>query len=99
MIKGLEDSTFLCLSAEGNRFVTGSTDKSVQVYEIGSGKELHRFVDHGMKVNCVAWLSGKENVFSGSEDKYIKVWSLEKLSNIASISCGKPVKCLTSKVG
>ena len=101
VIQGLEDSTFLCLSSEGGegkRLLAGSTDKSVQLYEIGTGKELHRFVDHAMKVNSVSWLSSKDTVVSGSEDKYIKLWSLEKLSNITSISCGKPVKCLTSKI-
>lgn len=82
---------------EGRRLLTGSSDKSVQVYEVEGGKELHKFVEHGMKVNCVGWLGGSDTVVSGSEDKSIRVWSLEKLESVGSISCGKAVRCLVTK--
>lgn len=98
-IEGDTESAFLCLSAEGGqgtKLLTGSSDKSVQIYDFKTGKLLNKFVEHGMKVNCVAWLS-KEMVVSGSEDKSIKVWCLEKAESIATISCGRHVKCLTAK--
>ena len=38
----------------------------------------------------------KGKVISGSEDKTIKVWDLEKATNINSIACGKQVRYVTS---
>jgi WD40 repeat protein len=51
---------------------------------------------HGEKINSVAWSCVKEKCVSGSEDKQIKVWEIEKASNLLSISCGKAVKYLTA---
>lgn len=56
---------------------------------------MHSFVGHGYKVNSVSWSSSKEKCVSGSEDKQIKIWDIEKTSNLLSIGCGKPVKYIS----
>ena len=51
---------------------------------------------HGEKVNSVTWSSAREKCASGSEDKQIKIWEIEKTSNLLSIACGKSVKYITA---
>lgn len=82
------------LDYSGERVLAGSTDRSVQIFSTSSGKQLNSFVGHGYKINSVSWTSAKEKCVSGSEDKQIKVWEIEKAANLLSISCGKPVKFL-----
>lgn len=43
------------LNYGGDRLLTGSTDKTVQIYSTQSGKQLHSFVGHGEKINSVTW--------------------------------------------
>jgi len=76
--------------------LAGGTDRTVSIYQTNSGKALHSFVGHGEKVNSVTWSSAREKCASGSEDKQIKIWEIEKASNLLSIACGKSVKYITA---
>ena len=91
------ESVFIsvCLDYGGERLLTGSTDKNIQIFSTSTGKQLHSFVGHGEKINGVTWASTKEKCISGADDRQIKVWEIEKASNIHSISCGKAVKVVT----
>lgn len=82
------------LDYSGERLLAGSTDRSVQIFSTSTGKLLHSFVGHGYKINSVSWSSMKEKCVSGSEDKQIKVWEVEKAANLLSINSGKPVRYL-----
>lgn len=70
------ESVFISVSLDygGERLITGSTDKTIQIYSTSSGKQLHSFVGHGEKINGVTWSSTKEKCISGSDDRQIKVW-------------------------
>jgi WD40 repeat protein len=85
---------FLCVNLDytGDKLLAGSSDHHVQIFSSSTGKLLHTFVGHGYKVNDVSWSSSKEKCVSGSEDKQIKIWDIEKSTNTMSITCGKPVK-------
>ena len=80
----------------GERALVGSTDKSVSIFNASTGKHMHSFLGHGSKVNSVSWTSSRERCVSGSDDKQMKVWDIEKASNIFSVSCGKGVKVVKS---
>lgn len=86
----------IALNYGGERLLAGSTDKKITIFNTETGKELHSFPGHGDKVNSVSWASTKEKCISGSEDKQLKVWDIEKASNILSISCGRSVKVVRS---
>ena len=62
------DSIYLSLGVDysGDKLLTGSSDRSVQVFSTSTGKQLHCFVGHGYKVNSVSWSSSKEKCVSGS---------------------------------
>lgn len=42
-------SVFISVSLDygGERLLTGSTDKTIQIYSTTTGKQLHSFVGHG----------------------------------------------------
>jgi WD40 repeat protein len=84
------------LDYSGDRLLAGSTDKTVNIFHSQTGKHLHAFLGHGSKVNSVSWTSSRERCASGSDDKQLKVWDIEKASNVFSVSCGKGVKVVRS---
>ena len=92
------ESVFISVGLDysGDRLLSGSTDKTVNIYNSHTGKHLHSFLGHGSKVNSVCWTSSKEKCASGSDDKQIKVWDIEKASNVFSVSCQKSVKIVRS---
>ena len=92
------ESVFISVALDysGDRLLSGSTDNKVNIYQSHTGKHLHSFLGHGSKVNSVCWTSSKERCISGSEDKQLKIWDIEKASNIFSVSCQKSVKVLRS---
>lgn len=85
----------LNLNYLGDRLVTGSMDKSVCIYSSSTGKQLGCLVGHGEKVNAVAFTNSKEKCASGSDDRQLKFWDLEKGANVLSVGCGKSVKVIT----
>lgn len=92
------ESVFISVALDysGERLLAGSTDKTVSIYHTQTGKHLHSFLGHGSKVNSVSWTSSRERCVSGSDDKQMKVWDIEKASNIFSVSCGRGVKVVKS---
>ena len=86
----------VALDYGGDRLLAGSTDNTVSIISTQTGKHMHSFLGHGSKVNSVSWTSSREKCVSGSEDKQMKVWDIEKASNVLSVSCGKGVKSVRS---
>lgn len=84
------------LNYGGEKVLAGGTDKAVHIYSTANGKAIHSFLGHGEKINSVTWSSSREKCASGSEDRQIKIWEIEKAANSLSISCGKSVKYITA---
>lgn len=58
------------------RALTGSKDKSVRLWDLGSGKELARG-SHAAAVHCVAFPNKADDCFlSGSADKCVTLWRI-----------------------
>ena len=86
----------MALDYGGQRLLTGSTDKTVSIYHSQSGKHLHSFLGHGDKVNSVTWTNFKQKCVSGSDDKQIKIWDVERAANTLAVGCQKSVKVVRS---
>ena len=67
----------VALSADGRHVVSGSDDKTMKVWELETGRELHTLEGHTDKVQAVAVSADGRHVVSGSDDKTMKVWELE----------------------
>ena len=62
-------------SPDGSQVVSGSRDKTVRVWDAGTGECVRRLRGHSSGVvNTVAW-SGGSKVASGSADKTVRVWA------------------------
>src|SRR4051812_14266918 len=46
---------WVAVSADGHRLVTAGEDKAVRLWDVTSGRELHRFNGHTEAVLCVAF--------------------------------------------
>jgi len=58
------------------RLAVGGTDNAVRVWDISRGEEIVRLVGHTGSVTCLAWNPEHEELFSGSFDTTVRVWSL-----------------------
>ncbi len=68
----------VALTADGRRIVTGSSDKSLRVWEAVTGKELWKELwkrDHPGYVLAVAVTPDGQQIATGSTDHTIRIWS------------------------
>ena len=61
-------------SKDGDKIVSGSYDRSVQVWDTSTGVELQRLKGHTGLVNSVAFSFDGIHIVSGSDDESVRVW-------------------------
>jgi WD40 repeat protein len=71
----------VALSADGSRAASGGNDRVVVIWEVESGKQLHRCVGHANAVIQVAFSADGRHVFSASSqyeniDKALRDWDV-----------------------
>ncbi|KAG9240177.1 WD40-repeat-containing domain protein [Calycina marina] len=68
-------------SGDGRRLVAGATEGKIVVYDIESRSVLHSFDGHDSDTNavCFADQSSPHIVYSGSDDRVIKVWDTRSM--------------------
>jgi serine/threonine protein kinase len=64
----------LAWSPDGKYIASGSSDKTVQLWEVGTGQKLFHYSRHAEKVNAVAWSPNQKYIASVSDDKTMHVW-------------------------
>lgn len=60
-------------SPDGKYLVSGSWDKTVQVWEAATGREVFTYRGHNDRVNTVTWSPNGKYIASGSDDCTIRV--------------------------
>jgi WD40 repeat protein/serine/threonine protein kinase len=66
----------VCLSVDGRFALSGSSDHTVKLWEVASGKCLKTFVGHAKWVNSVCLSTDGRYALSGSDDYTLKLWEV-----------------------
>jgi WD40 repeat protein len=67
----------VALMADGQQAVSASEDRTLQVWDLESGRALRTLEGHAAFVACVAVTADDRRAVSGSGDNTLKVWDLE----------------------
>ncbi len=77
--------TSVALTSNGRYAVSGSVDKTLRVWDIETGEELHTLRGHRDAIRAVAVISDDRLAVSVSADEMIKVWDLESGAEIEDL--------------
>ena len=72
------DGPILCLAVlpNGAQICTGSADKSIKFFDVGSGNVVRTLAGHTAAVRALAVSKDGSKVVSGSADKTFRVWNV-----------------------
>jgi WD40 repeat protein/uncharacterized caspase-like protein len=71
-------------SPDGKMLVTGSNDNTATIWDVESGRELHRLVGHFGWVNAVAFSPDGRLVLTGSYDATARLWDAKTGEQLAA---------------
>jgi serine/threonine protein kinase len=66
----------IAISPDGQTLVSGSYDKTIKLWDLGTGKLLHTLTEHTQRVTCIAISPDGQILATGSYDRTIKLWAL-----------------------
>jgi WD40 repeat protein len=66
----------VCFSPDGRYILSGSSDNTLRLWEISSGKETKKFEGHTKGVKSICFSPDGRCVLSGSHDNTIRLWEI-----------------------
>ncbi|KAG2113401.1 WD40-repeat-containing domain protein [Suillus discolor] len=85
----------VAISADGTLIASGSSDKTVRVWDADTGNALGTLQGHTQAVYSVAFSPDGKRIVSGSYDTTTRVWDLDFVNKHQLIS-GRPAICFSS---
>jgi mono/diheme cytochrome c family protein len=67
----------ITVSADGQRMLSGSEDRTLRLWDVSGQKELKRFEGHRAAVAAVAISPDGKRALSGSHDRTMRLWDIE----------------------
>lgn len=61
---------------QGPYLISGSRDKTLKLWDVGTGTCLYTFIGHDSWVRDVCWHPAGKYFISASDDKTIRVWDI-----------------------
>ncbi|MFM6225329.1 MAG: WD40 repeat domain-containing protein, partial [Dolichospermum sp.] len=66
----------LVITPDDSKFISGSSDSTIKIWDLATGKELQTLTGHSKGVNTLAITPDGSKLVSGSSDSTIKIWDL-----------------------
>jgi WD40 repeat protein len=76
----------LVLDTLNNRLISASWDGTVRAWDLGSRREIRRFVGHSSRVRSISINASGSQILSGSEDGSVRLWDVNDHSEAARAS-------------
>ena len=76
----------VAVTPDGQRAVSASADKTLKVWDVGSGRELRTLSGHSSEVRAVAVTPDGQHAVSASEDTTLKVWELASGRELSTLT-------------
>ena len=64
----------VAFSPDGKRFISGSYDRTIKIWNAATGKEIMTLEGHNRCVNSVAYSPKGDYIVSGGDDNTIRIW-------------------------
>ncbi|CAD8083708.1 unnamed protein product [Paramecium primaurelia] len=75
----------VCYSYDGNIIASGSSDKTIHLWDVKSGEVLNKLYGHNDSVKSVSFSSDGLTLASGSEDNSIRIWDINSGQEILTL--------------
>ena len=77
----------VAISPDGQTHVSGSTDDTIKIWNLNTGKEIRTLLAHSSDVNAIAISPNGHLMVSASDDKTVKLWNLNTGKKLRSQLC------------
>ncbi len=77
----------VAFSPDGRYALSGSTDKTMKLWEVSSGREIRTFQGHTSYVTSVAFSPDGRYALSGSGDGTMKLWEVSSGREMRTFQC------------
>lgn len=75
----------VAISSDGYLAISGSSDKTLKIWDLKTGKEIKTLSGHSDHISCVAISYDQKFALSGSYDNTLKIWDLNSGMEIRTI--------------
>jgi len=83
--------TAVAFSPDDRWVASGSADRSIRIWDLGTGLEHRRFAGHQGEVKSIAFSKEGDRLISASEDGSLRLWSLQTGQELRSFTDALPV--------